>query len=767
MAHGGVIPQRQTIAIVAGVLALAYLVILGDLGARDLHPVIRLLNALVAGGLILTYLVKAPSQADRVDRGVLLSLLLFASAAVLAQFARQAFDALLGALLFAAAFFVARSLLGSEAGRRAFAWCLICLSTLFTLLTAVRWLLPALEWWSLTGWSVIPPLDLNLAASPWAHRHDLTLLIVMLYPSWWIGRIGPRRTAAATVVGILTLLIVLVDGSRNLWLAMAVASAALFVPFAVRHWPTGRRAQVGVGLALAIAAVAIALSGVAGSVLERLLAAASIEARLAMWESLTDAWLSKPIAGYGPGSFPWVLQQTSYFDTNAWAPRHPDSVIFQVLPEAGVLGVAALLVLAVTLLPAIIRGRSRGASWVLITFALAGLGANPTDFGFLVALAIVWVAFAIPRESDAENEVPAGRRVVRLASLACFAVVAAAWTATAAGDVAYLSARSAIDGGRLQDALPRLQLASSLDPGMALYRRQLGTAQLLAEDVPAATQNLEAAVRLNPSDDLAWRVLALAHLASGESDSAWAALERAMETQRSDYTNLLLAVRWQVDDGQDEEALATLGEVAQAWPEIIAAPGWTELLPPTVSTLDVIEVALERWLRDEPSPVGRSLQPILLAVMAGRSGDVEALAQETLGLASGPAYVAVMGCEPSASAHLEDAQNQARRSSLYWWLVVRQARLDGEVAARAERLLDIMTGTAPSSLLTRRFLNPLNENTADGFSADVWGYRRDPITWANDYRQLPDPGAGAARWLLQPRQAVRDADLDTTLPRCS
>ena len=760
------IPQRQTVAIIAGVLALAYFVILGEAGQLDPHPAIRLLNALIAGALILTYVVKAPTQADRIDRGVLISLLLFAAAAVLAQFPRQSFDALLAGLLFAAGFFVARTLLVVEAGRMAFVWCLVGLSALLTFLTAARWLLPALEWWSLTGWTVIPPLDLNLYAVPWGHRHDLTLLIVMLYPSWWIGRVGPRRAAAATVVGILTVLIVLVDGSRNLWLGIAVASAALFVPLAVRHWPSDRRVQVGIGVALVAGGVGVALSGVAGSVMQRLLTAGPIEARLAMWGSLTDAWLAKPVAGYGPGSFPWILQQTAYFDTNAWAPRHPDSLIFQLLPEAGLLGVAAVLVVGVTVIPAMLRGRSQAASWVVLVFALAGLGANPTDFGFLVALAMAWVAFAVPRESDEANEVRARRRqVLRLASFACFAAVAMAWTATAAGDVAYLSARSSIDGGRLQEALPRLQLASGLDPGLALYRRQLGTAQLLVEELPAATQNLEAAVRLNPSDDLARRVLALAHLASEESASAVAALDHAIETQRSDSTNLILTARWQVDDGQDEEALATLGEIVQAWPEIVAAPGWAELLPPTVSTSDVIEVALGRWSRDEPSPVGRSLQPILLAVLAGRGGDVESLAQDSLGTALGAAYVAVMGCDPRASAYLDEVPSQFRRASIYWGLVIRQAALGGTVDERAIRLFEIMTSDSLHRSPTNEARNPLNENGDGGFSADIWGYRRMPIDWP-DHDPLPSPSAGAARWLLEPREAARDADLDSALPRC-
>jgi O-antigen ligase len=758
--------QRANLGILAAGLALAYSVILGEAGQLEAHPVLRILNATAAGTLIVLYLLTAPRLADRVDRGVLLGLLLFAAAAVLAQFPRQAFDALLGALLFTAALFVARTLLAVEAARVVFVRCLIGLSALMTFVVASRWLLPALEWWSLTGWRVIPPLDLNLPAWPWGHRHDLTLLIVMLYPSWWIGQITSLRAAVATVVGIFTLLIVLVDGSRMVWLAMAVASAAVFIPLAIRRWPRDRRRQVGVGLALAAAIAALALSGIAGSVFQRLLTAESIEARLAMWEPLTEAWLSKPLAGYGPGSFPWVLQLTDYFDTNRWAPRHPDSAIFQLLPEAGLLGAAALIIVVVTTVPAIIRGRSAAARWVLIVFALAGLGANPTDFGFLVAVAIGWAAFAIPRETEAPAAAPGGRRFATLASLACFALVGVAWTATAVADVSYLSARSAVGSGRLDEALPRLELARRLDPGMALYPRQLAIAELLTGDAPAAIGNLEDAVHMNPSDDLAWRALALAHAASGDSDSAWAALQRAIETQRSDPTNLLLTARWQMEDGHHAEALASLGEVVQAWPEIVAAPGWSELLPPTISTPDVIELAMDRWSENLPSLETRSLQPLLLAVMAGRSDVAEASAEERLGPSLGAGYLAVMGCEPDASAYLEEAPAQARRTYLYWSLVARQSLLDGRADGRAERLFEIMTNASWFSNPMDETLNPLNENGGGGFSADMWGYRRRPITWP-EYEQLPSPEAGAARWLVEPREAVASADLGTALPTCT
>ena len=377
----------------------------------------------------------------------------------------------------------------------------------------------------------------------------------------------------------------------------------------------------------------------------------------------------------------------------------------------------------------------------------------------------LWAAFAIPREVEGPVPASGGRRLVTAATFACFAVVAVAWASTAVADVAYLSARTSIQSGRVEEAVPRLEMARRLDPGMALYARQLGTAQLLNHDVFSAVQSLDVATHLNPSDDLAWRTLALAHAASGNGGSAWAALGRALETQRSDPTNLLLTAMWQAHDGSDDEAVTTLGEILQAWPEMVAATGWRGLLPEGITTLEVVEVALDRWEQDLPSPVSESTQHLLLAVMAGRSELAEDSARESLGSAVGAAYLAIMGCEPGASVYLDEASNSARRSSLYWSLVLRQSLLDGHMDSRAQRLIEIMIDASLPSKPIDVALNPLDENGPGGFSADIWGYRREPITWP-DYDQLPSDKAGALRWLLEPREAVLSAELDTVLPGC-
>jgi tetratricopeptide (TPR) repeat protein len=399
-----------------------------------------------------------------------------------------------------------------------------------------------------------------------------------------------------------------------------------------------------------------------------------------------------------------------------------------------------------------------------MTFAFAGLAANSTDFGFMVAMAIGWAAFAVPRETESPATMPGRRRMVTLGSLACFAVIAVAWSATSVADVAYLAARSSIQGGRVGEAIPRLELARRLDPGMALYARQLGAAQLLTDSASSAIESLDASVHLNPSDDLAWRTLALAHAATGDRVEAWAALERAVETQRSDPTNLVLTAKWQLEDGRDDDTLAALGEILQAWPDTVAAPGWNELLPPGVSSLNVIGVAIERWSEGHPAPQVTGIQHSLLTVMAGRNDAAEALADEWLGPALGAAYVAVMGCQPDASFLLEEAPAQARRTPVYWSLVARQSLLDGVADGRAERLYEIMAD-APWFAPPFETLNPLNENGAGGYSADIWGYRRSPITWP-EFDRLPSPEAGAARWLAEPREAVRSAGLHVALPRC-
>ena len=323
-----------------------------------------------------------------------------------------------------------------------------------------------------------------------------------------------------------------------------------------------------------------------------------------------------PIAGYGPGSFPFILQQTGYFDVNSYAPRHPDSALLQALGEIGLLGLVGVAIVASIVVSAVRHGRSRSAKWALTAFCVAGLAANPSDFPFLNTVALGWLAYSLPRAPANERApIPVA---VRSATLAAVLVIFVAYLATVAGGVAYDGARNAISEGDLEGAIASLEVSQSLDPGLALYARVRGVAELELGRPDPRSSPLMRATRLNGSDDLTWRSLAIAQRSAGRFGDADMSLRNAIRLQRSDPTNLLLLARWQADDGKPSEAEATLAEVVAAWPTVVAAPEFADALPEGSELADIIQSAVARWARAAPSPEPFPMRGLWLTVMAHR-----------------------------------------------------------------------------------------------------------------------------------------------------
>ena len=326
--------RRPPIAGVAALAAFAYFVVVGGTPVGEILPAFRVVNSLLGGVLIAYYLLRAPRDGDRFDAWLAVAVGLFAIAGVLSAYPRQSFDAVVGALGYAAAAFVARRLLARREMRRLFVSTLIVLSGAITLTTAMRWLPVIQTWWSVTG-TTVPALDLDFPSMPWGHWHNLALLVGLLYPAWWARKPSPFRRVFALVIGLVTFLVVAVDGSRNLWIAFIVATVSVVAPPLIRRVSFTRRGSISASAVIAATFAVSIPTGILAAVLERLTNLSNVGFRLAMWEPLTGAWLSHPLAGFGPGSFPWLLQRTAYFDSNSYAPRHPDSAIFQLLPEAG------------------------------------------------------------------------------------------------------------------------------------------------------------------------------------------------------------------------------------------------------------------------------------------------------------------------------------------------------------------------------------------------------------------------------------------------
>ena len=748
---------------VALLVAFAYVVVLGGTGVGELHPFLRLINAGIGAILIGIYLVHAPRRADRLDLAVIGALVLFAISGTLSQFPRQSFDAVLAALTYAAGFFVARELLSREPLRRAFLRTAMGLSVLITIVIGSVWLPGFLEFWALTGWAVLPPLDIPFSAGPWGHRYDPALLIALLYPAWWVGPSSPLRRAAAVVLGLVAVAIILVTGSRTVWLAVAMAVAVVALPWLLSFLRRHPRARVPAAVGLAVAGATLVVIGATGPLLERMFSFASAGWRLAMWGPLTELWAERPLAGVGPGSFPWALQLTPYFDTNSHAPRHPDSLLFQLLPETGLLGVLAILLIGVALVFAVVRSGSMPARWAAAIVVIASIGTNPTEFAFLVTVGIAWAAYGVPhRPREGEPPMRSRSRAVLALTAMAAGIVVLAYSATVIAGFAYGAARAAADAGRLEDAAGSFDLASSLDPGMALYVRQRGALGLLTGHPNRAVAELSRAVALNPSDDVAWRSLALAHNAGGEAEAARAAIGRAAEVQRSDPTNLLLQARLAVETGRDGEAVDILAEVVQTWPSVVAAPDWPNLLPDGASTREIVDAAARRWRSGAPMPELPGDQGLWLSVF---SADRELLQEaiDATGERHARGYLALLGCSVDTSELTESPTAAEQRGYLYWSLRSREAAERGQtdpVAARALRLLGGASGPpAPTEI------NPLNEGP--GWSADRWGYRRYSIEFPPAGVSVPAIQAGAGRWFNDPEGTARSIGLEDRLHSCS
>jgi O-antigen ligase len=726
-------------------LLLAYMVMIGGSAIGELYPTVRALNMVLAVVLIGAWAIVCRRGTDHLDVAVTCALVLFAFACVGSAFSRQSFDAAWLCTSYAAAFGLARRALESPSVRQFVLVAMAAMSLVFSTMTALRWLPDVATWVAIAGWQ-FPPLDFPFQTAPWGHRHDMALMVTMLLPAWLM--LGRRRLVLllASIAVAFTAVVVFLDGSRTLWIAIIVASA---VVLGRTVWPRVKRLSSPQLWTLGASAVLLIIGAHFAGITERVLNLRTIAARGELWQAGIDAWLARPLTGQGPGSFPWVLQLTGYFNTNSWAPRHPDSAVIQLLAEVGMAGVLS----ATSILISVTRGmwQSRLASWALLCFGISCIAANPTDFGFLLAIAIAWAALAAPFkvETGSEN----GRAAVRsrhnranpwLIGLALLPIAAGMALASFA-EFAYQAAGRAVANSNLAQAEESLRTATSLDPYMALYHRTLGFVQWARSGPGESLEELQKAVETNGSDDFAFRILAAAAWASGDRARATKAIETAVWLQRSDTNNTLLAAKFYAVQRAPNGALDLVAETLQAHPTLALAPSWKEYVTGLGLTSDqVVAAALERWENRRPSPQPMTVEGLWLAALDDRR-DLVARAQQEAPFAAELALAvsAALSCEDGKAAKAL-AQAPTPRDSYYWLVRIELAARRGVQDDDASTILRIMTGADRGNLDP---VDVLSENTTPGFSLDAWGYRRSSILIGGLAGTLPSPGAGLTRWL--------------------
>ena len=588
-------------------------------------------------------------------------------------------------------------------------------------------------------------------------------------PSFFTG-IGTfqRPVLRSIALGAVAVVVVL-DGSRNLWSAVIVASAVVAI-IRVRGRVAlrlSRRGVVLIGALVATGVLAAMASGLANPLLDRLTNVVTLGGRGELWSASVTAWLQRPVFGWGAGSYPFLLQQTGYFQTNLWAPLHPDSVVFQLLPETGLFGLVAAACVTGGVAVALRRARPLRwtAVWATLVFALAGIAANPTDFGFLIAVMILWLAVASPRRPPPSAWVaPEVRYLPRLRYSVALVVMLVTTASTLTASLYWYAARVAVAGGDLRGASIHARVAVTLDPGEAIYRRGYGSILTSLGEASSAIPQLLLAADANPGDPTILRSLAIAEYSGGDRVAAVAAAQEAVRLQALSVPNLLLLAQLLQDSGAHEAAREVLSKTVGLWPVLATSPGWPTLYSQIASPREALVMAADHW--DPESAPSGPFAGVWLAVLTDRHDLLDRVLEAEPNLESAStALWEIVQCQPAAAGRtLSAARRDRYYDTTYWTVRLILDSLSGSDRSSAVAALTTLNGSAPGTN-EGDVVSVLRDQSTFG-SRDVWGYHRfslglDPTGFDVLLRR-----AAGDLWIDDPRRAAAQVDAHLPLSSC-
>jgi O-antigen ligase len=524
--------------------------------------------------------------------------------------------------------------------------------------------------WVMVGGPGFPPLRLgrestifgSVAVAPFALLATLPLTLL-------ISERRLRQGLLAALVAV-ALPLTLISGARSAWLAMAVAAAVLLAPAAIRQaravpldrrlwspgWWTPRRA----GIALATAASVLALVAIA---LPRLTDLRSLVYRGYLWRDTISAWSVDPWFGIGPGSMPWARQAAAPSQSFPVRQPHSHDIPLGILGDAGLIGLAAALVVVASFVVLAGPWRTRTLPGRAAFAVLAGLSVGMLfeDLTFLPGFNLLVMLLAALALGDAgairwEPMPSIGR--IRWAVAPAIGAVAPAIGAVALlavmafSDAAAIAYRSGIDAageGRWPEGYAQLQRATGLNPWHPTGAKSLAVAADRAGRPAAARAAAERAVALSPGDGPSWTNLAVLCAGQGDRECARMAAGRAVQTASAagrELANAALVYAWLGDEATADRAyrLSLLTNywtgLTLPWPRgVVIGDGRDSELDADAAELDLL---IARRLRGEPIVPDDYAGPITRALafaMVGRRAEAEAEIERAKRIAPGTSTV--------------------------------------------------------------------------------------------------------------------------------
>ena len=385
--------------------------------------------------------------------------------------------------------------------------------------------------WIAVGGPGLPPIRLARETTNFGSVAVAPFVLLALTPIVLLTGDRRLRLAVLAVLVALAVPLTFLSGSRSAWIAMGAAAVVLVAPWVVRQSRGGLGAlrpaagawtprRVGL-IFLAAAGLALAVAAV-GS---RLTDLRSLLYRGFLWRDTLNAWSVDPLFGIGPGSMPYARQAAAPALSFPVRQPHSHDIPLGMLGDAGVLGVAAALLLVVTfvMLAGPWRTRSLPGRAAFAVLAGCGVGMLFEDLTFLPGFSLLLMTLAALALTDAD-----AIRWERVRPRGWGGQVLAATTALGAA------------------ALLAIMVLG--DTSAVIYRN--GTDEAGARNWPVALAELQASVRLNPWQPTGPKAVAVAADRAGEPAVARTAAARAAELGPGDgsvWTNLAILCRQAVD----------------------------------------------------------------------------------------------------------------------------------------------------------------------------------------------------------------------------
>ena len=535
--------------------------------------------------------------------------------------------------------------------------------------------------WVLAGGVGLPPLRLGHEGTPFGSVAVPPFVILAALP---VALCVPdRRLRRALVAGLAVVGVPLavISGSRSAWLAMGVAAIVLAIPYIgrIRTTLTRERALMVAGTGGVVIGMAVVLIG------GRVLQASSLLYRAYLWRDTLTAWRTDPLLGIGPGSMPFAREAAAPALSFPVAQPHSHDIPLGILGDAGIVGLAVALALAVWFV--VVAGPwrlrtlpGRAAFAVLAGFSIGMLFEDLTFLPNFNLLVLLLVAICLA-DAGAVTWRPARPPRFTWAGLATAGL--ALLMVMLLGDGASVTYRNGVDSaanGSWQAANTSLETAVRLNPWQPTGPKVLALTADRTGHLALARTSAARATQLNPGDSASWTNLAVLCLESGETGCARRAADHSVaSTPAGGFELVNAAVVY--------DRLGLVSKADAAYRLSLLTNWWTSLTVPWPRSIP-IETDRIAELDDEVTEMN--------ALIARRVQGQDLAIESYLYPVPRALALAMRGDRDAARVALAEAADAEPSSPLTWQIVALLQRHWGEDDAHALHMIEVTSG-APVS----------------------------------------------------------------------